>query len=239
MDEVIDLVSSDSEADCVIQQEDVSTLISEIPDIRSLFLQFNAMFFENKLDAVEVSWSSRMTLCAGICKYEGRGGLCAIRLSEPLLKFRPRSDLVNTLLHEMIHAFLFVTQKKRDRSAHGPSFIKLMNEINARAETCITVYHTFNDEVDLYRVHWWQCDGSCRNSPPYFGIVKRASNRKPSPRDFWWAEHQRNCGGTFVKIKEPESKGKKRKQPEKKSGSKQNPTENSSSSSLKKYFSKS
>ena len=36
--------------------------------------------------------------CAGLCCYEGRGGLCSIRLSEPLLKLRPRKDLVETLL---------------------------------------------------------------------------------------------------------------------------------------------
>ena len=34
-------------------------------------------------------------------------------------------------------------------------------------------------------------------------------NRAPSPRDPWWAEHQRNCGGTYTKIKEPEGYGKK------------------------------
>lgn len=32
--------------------------------------------------------------CAGVCSYEGRGGMCSIRLSEPLLKLRPRKDLV-------------------------------------------------------------------------------------------------------------------------------------------------
>ncbi len=32
--------------------------------------------------------------CAGVCSYEGRGGLCSVRLSEPLLKLRPRKDLV-------------------------------------------------------------------------------------------------------------------------------------------------
>ena len=30
--------------------------------------------------------------------YEGRGGLCSVRLSLPLLKLRPRRDLVQTLL---------------------------------------------------------------------------------------------------------------------------------------------
>lgn len=33
-----------------------------------------------------------------MCCYEGRGGLCSVRLSLPLLKLRPRKDLVETLL---------------------------------------------------------------------------------------------------------------------------------------------
>jgi hypothetical protein len=53
-----------------------------------------------------------MTLCAGLCSFDGC--FVSVRLSTPLLKLRPRSDLVisrnpvfifkvNTLLHEMIH----------------------------------------------------------------------------------------------------------------------------------------
>lgn len=30
-------------------------------------------------------------------------------------------------------------------------------------------------------------------------------NRPPGPSDFWWAEHQQNCNGQFIKIKEPEN----------------------------------
>ena len=84
-------------------------------------------------------------------------GCCArtacSRLSEPLLKLRPRSDLVNTLLvrcgccglalhavvmtppllqHEMIHAYLFLTQRDRDRDGHGPSFKAHMKRINEK-----------------------------------------------------------------------------------------------------------
>lgn len=36
-------------------------------------------------------------------------------------------------------------------------------------------------------------------------------NRAPSPRDPWWNDHQRTCGGTYMKIKEPEGYGKKGK----------------------------
>lgn len=45
---------------------------------------------------------------------------------------------------------------------------------------------------------------------PYFGIVRRSSNRAPGPNDFWWNEHKMRCGGNFVKIKEPEKKTSKK-----------------------------
>ena len=75
----------------------------------------------------------------------------------------------------------------------------------------LQIYHTFHDEVDNYRQHWWKCNGPCQKKPPYFGIVKRAMNRAPSKNDTWWSDHQRNCGGTYTKIKEPEGYGEKKK----------------------------
>nr|CAD7452844.1 unnamed protein product [Timema tahoe] len=174
------------------------------PDIHGMFLQFDKRFFWGKLNNVVVKWSNRMTSCAGICYYEGHGGLCSISLSAPLLKLRPRKDLVETLLHEMIHAYLFVTHNNRDRDGHGPEFHKLMNRINQEAGTKITVYHTFHDEVALYLQHWWRCNGPCQKRPPFFGMVRRATNRAPGPNDFWWAGHMGNCGGSYIKVKEPE-----------------------------------
>ncbi|XP_020774069.2 DNA-dependent metalloprotease SPRTN [Boleophthalmus pectinirostris] len=194
------------------------------PDVRSMFLEFNDMFFWGKLSGVEVKWSPRMTLCAGVCSYEGRGGLCSIRLSEPLLKLRPRKDLVETLLHEMIHALLFVTQNNRDRDGHGPEFCKHMNRINQASGTKISIYHTFHDEVDVYRQHWWRCDGPCQNRKPYFGYVKRAMNRAPSHLDPWWEDHRRTCGGTYTKVKEPEGYGKKKGSKKDKTSASDKPT---------------
>lgn len=81
-------------------------LIDPSPNIRALFLLFDCKFFGNTLGSVEVKWSSRMTLCAGVCKYEGRGGLCSISLSEPLLKFRPRKDLIETLLVNKLYTYI-------------------------------------------------------------------------------------------------------------------------------------
>ncbi|XP_041043069.1 DNA-dependent metalloprotease SPRTN [Carcharodon carcharias] len=180
-------------------------LIDPNPDLHGLFLQFNELYFWGRLAGVEVRWSPRMTLCAGVCSYEGRGGLCSIRISEPLLKLRPRRDLVETLLHEMIHALLFVTNNDKDHESHGPEFCKHMRRINRMSGANVTIYHNFHDEVDEYRQHWWRCDGPCQNRRPYFGYVKRAMNRAPSARDPWWAEHQQTCGGAYTKVKEPEN----------------------------------
>ncbi|CAF0929246.1 unnamed protein product [Rotaria sordida] len=179
-------------------------LIDPNPDIYSLFQQFNRQFFYEKLDSVYVEWSKRMTRCAGICYYR-RGGECRIALSASYLTLRPRKDLVETLLHEMIHAYLFVTHNNRDRDGHGPEFLKHMVRINDITGANITVYHSFHDEYDHLHGHWWRCTGACRQWKPFYGYVKRSMNRAPSNRDRWWDEHERRCGGKFEKIKEPEN----------------------------------
>ncbi len=53
-------------------------------------------------------------------------------------------------------------------------------------------------------------------------------NRPPSARDPWWAEHQRTCGGTYTKIKEPENYGKTGKGDKKKD---KNPSDETSKNS--------
>lgn len=42
-------------------------------------------------------------------------------------------------------------------------------------------------------------------------MVKRSMNRAPGPNDNWWAQHKATCGGSFVKVKEPEGFGVKKK----------------------------
>ncbi|MCO5609918.1 hypothetical protein L7F22_064153 [Adiantum nelumboides] len=159
------------------------------------------------------------TPCAGICKYGA--GSCAIRLSEPLLKFRSSLDVKVTLLHEMIHVYLWLTNSNQDHNDHGPSFQKMMQAINASHAVDhqrpaggyqITIYHNFSDEVNNYRKHHWKCL-RCGN------LVKRAINRAPSQADCYskigganmcnnehchWHRHQQLCGGEYQKIVEPD-----------------------------------
>merc|ERR1719232_1432073 len=64
--------------------------------------------------------------------------------------------------------------------------------------------------VELYKQHWWRCDGPCTKKPPFYGFVKRPMNRAPGPNDRWWSQHQQTCGGSFIKVKEPEGYGQKK-----------------------------
>ncbi|CAA6664838.1 unnamed protein product [Spirodela intermedia] len=200
-----------------LAEEDV---LDPHPDIHALFCYYNSLYFGESLDACSVSWSSsRMTRCAGVCHYRPGGG-CEIRLSEPLLKFRPTADLKNTLLHEMIHAFLWIANQNRDHSDHGPCFQRLMNGINCSSLEDhqkpaggynVTVYHEFHAEVDKYQVHRWMCE-SCGD------LIKRAMNRPPMASDCigkvkhggpcgnpycHWHSHRASCSGRYVKIAEP------------------------------------
>ncbi|GJQ15005.1 hypothetical protein GpartN1_g6796.t1 [Galdieria partita] len=165
-------------------------------DIHELFMAFNQLYFEQELDRVTVEWSKRMTLCAGLCECCVFNNSCRIKLSQPLLSLRPITDLVDTLLHECIHAYLFMTNSITDHDAHGSNFIYHMNRINQDAGSHITIYHSFIDEVEYYRQHHWQCT-QCN------WVIKRAMNRPPSCRDPWWDGHQRGCGGKFYKVKQP------------------------------------
>ncbi|CAM6127768.1 unnamed protein product [Calypogeia fissa] len=195
------------------------------PSIHDLFEYYNQIYFEGKLGPCTLQWSSkRMTLCAGVCQYSTYGG-CEIRLSEPLLKYRPVSDLKNTLLHEMIHAYLFLTNGNKDHDDHGPCFQHMMmmiNDFNLVDEERpqdgyqVTIYHNFTNEVDLYRTHHWRCM-NCSD------LIKRAMNRTPSASDCLirsdtcshprchWHMHQRSCGGSYEKIHEPAGYVDKRK----------------------------
>jgi hypothetical protein len=110
-------------------------------------------------------------------------------------------------LHESIHAYFFVTSSfhhiRDPTGGHGPGFQLLASAINDHGGYDITQFHEFHDEVENYRTHIWQCDGPCKDSPPFWGLVKRTMNRPPGKGDPWWTKHEEECGGTYTKIAEP------------------------------------
>lgn len=203
-----------------------------------MFRDFDRRFFSGILvrNGVQVDWSSKMTLCAGLCRWRPQELSCEIKLSKPLLQLRSRKDLVETLIHEMIHALLFVTRDSDNRESHGPKFHEHMYRINRESSLSISVYHTFHDEVRHYQNHVWRCKGVCRQRAPYYGWVRRSMNRKPGPSDTWWSQHQQTCGGVFEKISEPLGFSKTKTKNKKKSAKENQPAANNTNS-IRNYFS--
>lgn len=197
---------------------------ADFPNLQELFVYYDKVYFNNKLSSCAVEWSDRMTSTAGSCRFSSGG--CTIKISEPLHKLRPVADLKSTLLHEMIHALMFL-EKVEDRDGHGDFFQKMMVFINeARCKDIhrpeegynITIYHDFEHEAEFLRKHWWKCE-KCENE------VRRAVNRKPQEADCArvnikngmccdrycsWHQHLKTCGGEYIKVRGPPSKPQKR-----------------------------
>lgn len=95
--------------------------------------------------------------CAGICELSRdpvtkKFTRIRLKMSTPLLQYRPRSDTLNTLLHEAIHAYFFITtswhhSRGDDGTGHGEGFQLLADAINSHGSYEITIFHTFHDEV--------------------------------------------------------------------------------------------
>ncbi|XP_041433444.1 DNA-dependent metalloprotease SPRTN-like [Xenopus laevis] len=175
--------------------------IDPYPDLQALFHEFNQRFFSGMLPEMEVKWSTKMTRAAGMTHHllgdNDNCVQCKIHLSQPILELRPRRDTVESLLHEMIHAYLCVTKSKDPGDDHGPNFQHLMGILNETLGTNIAIQHNFHKEVEALKKHQWECDGPCKK------IVKRARNLAPSAKERWFQEHEQTCGGNFIKTSEP------------------------------------
>jgi len=117
------------------------------PCINELFRRYDKRFFDGLLrgNDVDVGWSYQMKRSAGIT-YADRGDRpVIIRLCRRLLFRAPRRDLVETLLHEMIHAWMFIHGVEEDNGGHGRVFHKKMDELNRETGLNIAVGHNLPD----------------------------------------------------------------------------------------------
>ncbi|KAG4070656.1 hypothetical protein HA402_013576 [Bradysia odoriphaga] len=148
-------------------------LTDPTPDLQDLFKSLDARFFDGVLskNGIQLEWSTSIGLHDAGCCVCVNENLIKISLNERLLKYRTRKNLVETLLHEMIHASLFLDQDP-DSSEHGPSFLKIMNRIYRQTGADVSVYHDYHNEVALYENRLWRCSGKCKNRPPHFGLFR-------------------------------------------------------------------
>ncbi|SBT40530.1 conserved Plasmodium protein, unknown function [Plasmodium ovale wallikeri] len=69
--------------DAVVYDESKDT---EFPDLQELFCEYNARYFFDKLKSVQVKWSNKMKLCAGICVYKVRYTACTRQYARTIVR---------------------------------------------------------------------------------------------------------------------------------------------------------
>jgi predicted SprT family Zn-dependent metalloprotease len=123
-------------------------------------------FFENRLPAIAIEWSSRLTASTGLFVSQvgprsrwvssayRHGEARVIRLSAPLLRGQPEAELLGTLGHEMIHQWEYDIRKRRP--SHGPIFREMMDRMN-EAGLGITIRHQLHETVEALNRYAWEC----------------------------------------------------------------------------------
>jgi len=110
---------------------------------------YNLLIFEGKLPPVPVELGNARTYL-GQCVCKRQRTLTGIRKYDFRLRFSTRLDLSeqeleDVIIHEMIHYYIGVNQLK-DRSAHGPLFRQMMNDINQKFGRHLRVSHRCTPE---------------------------------------------------------------------------------------------
>jgi hypothetical protein len=120
-----------------------------VVNIQSLLQHYDPLYFHSLLcPRVTLSWSGSLKSDTGKClvqsSQEGSGVM--LDLSEPILRYCTKDDIIDTLLHEMIHAYLYLSGDP-EWQAHGRSFLHLANTINKAEGSNVQPYHKFTREV--------------------------------------------------------------------------------------------
>lgn len=102
--------------------------LPDVSDLQLLFAQYNYAYFEGRLPAYRIAYNGRFRDLAGRITYDPP----TIELSPKHLRDRPEA-LRETLLHEMIHAWLFA---RGENPGHTAAFKKKMRELGLSS-----IYH--------------------------------------------------------------------------------------------------
>ena len=121
-----------------------------VPYIEQKFEEFNRQMFGGKLPKIPVELSDAKTFL-GQCVYKrrrkpfGKTELYDFRLRINTRLDLPEREVEDTIIHEMIHYYIGYNQLE-DASAHGPIFLKIMNDINRRFGRNLSVSHKSTKE---------------------------------------------------------------------------------------------
>jgi predicted SprT family Zn-dependent metalloprotease len=153
-----------SSCDLFLSPASLTRLLSR-EELQHLWHTMNTRYFRERLPAIDIVWSRRLTASAGMfvsrigprSRREAmthRASGRSIRLSVPLLNEQSHDELVNTLAHEMIHQWQFDVLKRRPN--HGQDFSRKMREMNQSGLT-ITIHHSLDHVVRQLAKYAWRC----------------------------------------------------------------------------------
>lgn len=143
-------------------------LLDPTLDLHALFVQLNALFFGpagRHAGALEPAHEAERRQCR-FQTFPGSSWRYSTLLNVPLLQWSQLRDLVETLLHEMIHTDLCMATVPPADVVPQPA-----------VWASVALYHHFLAKMDLYRPHWWHCDWPCWSREPDFGYMKRIADR--------------------------------------------------------------
>lgn len=102
--------------------------LPSVADLQMMFAQFNFVYFNGEIPNCRIAFNARFSNVAGRITYKPS----LIELSPKHLKGKPE-ELRDTLLHEMIHAWLFA---RGENPGHTPAFKRKMKELGLTS-----IYH--------------------------------------------------------------------------------------------------
>lgn len=174
----------------IYSQEELSMILTEpLPNLWEVFKSYNEELFSNEIKGFSVRWCSRLKSVAGKTVLRP---FPKITLSKTLLVGREIRVMVETLLYEMIHGFLFCTTHV-NTLRHGEDFVKLMTGINQVTNLNVSIL----DEGGLNHIAHLQVIWQCTNCKREIVRFKRKSDQ---PRDATARRHSMKCRGSWVII---------------------------------------
>ena len=111
--------------------------LPDVAELQLLFAQFNFMYFNGEIPAYRIAYNARFSNCAGRITYKPK----------PLIELSPKhlrgqmQELRETLLHEMIHAWLHA---RGENPGHTPRFKAKMQQLGLRS-----IYHDLGRAAPL------------------------------------------------------------------------------------------
>ena len=120
-------------------------MIPTIPYIEAKFDEFNKLIFGSELPRIPIVLGSATRVVGAFsCKvrrnFWGKKEYFDLKLRFSKKFDLPENELEDVIIHEMIHYYIHFKNLK-DKSAHGPLFKNLMNQINKNFGRKISIRH--------------------------------------------------------------------------------------------------